>query len=50
MPLNSNKRTRPLTLEEAIALKARRMKEVHAHFQKLDKKRTESVIFLTPQA
>ncbi|MCP1437583.1 hypothetical protein J3D56_001019 [Erwinia persicina] len=50
MPLNSDKPTRPLTLEEAIALKARRMKAVYEHFQKQDKKRSASVIFFRPDA
>lgn len=50
MPLHSDKRTKPLTLEEAIALKAKRMKTVYKHFQKLGGKRNETVIFFRPDA
>ncbi|WP_380181274.1 hypothetical protein [Kalamiella sp. sgz302252] len=47
---NLNKPTRPLTLEEAIALKAQRLKEGWERFKKLGKKRNQSVIFIRPKA
>lgn len=38
MRLNSTEKQRrkPLTLEEAMRLKAQRMREVHEHFKKLE--------------